>query len=614
MEIKTREQLITEVVQLQARVSLLEHLSRGHVKEKAAFLESENRYRTMFENTGTATFVKESDLTISMVNQGFERLTGYTKADIEGRMKWTDFIHPDDRPRMIGYHADRRQGKPVPSELALRLIHRQGEVREGYLKLGLIPDTQRTIGSFVDLTQLKEARRETQESQALFEAIVEGFEGFLYVCDPDYRLAYLNPQCRRRVGRNAIGEICYRAIHHREAPCLFCVHRQVQQGETVRFEMINPRDQRWYQSVNSPIHHVGGKISLLAMVTDINDRKHSEAALRAADIDTSEANPQVYCQVSERQNFGAIVGKSAAMQKVYEQILSAAATDATAIIYGEPGTGKELVANAIHDMSERRDNRFVPVHCGAIPENLIESEFFGYIKGAFSGADTDKQGYVDFANGGTMFLDEIGEITLHMQIKLLRVIEGAGYTPVGSNRVKQSNIRIIAATNRDLRERISKGHFREDFFYRIHILPIQLPPLRERKEDLPLLIEHFLKLYRGKQNLPPITGKMMERLLQHDWPGNVRELQNVIIRFCSLQILELGAGLPPGPSATESSSPRHHGEEEKMANLKDMMAAYEKQLILRALEQYAWHRGKVARRMGLDRKTLFAKMKRYGIG
>ncbi|MDA8140489.1 MAG: sigma 54-interacting transcriptional regulator [Desulfobacteraceae bacterium] len=612
MEIKTKEQLIAEVVQLHAKVSLLEHLSRRHEKERAAFAQSEMRYRTMFENTGAATFVKEADMTISMVNQGFERLTGYTKTEIEGRMRWTDFIHPEDRPRMIGYHADRRQDREAPSELELRILDRGGAVKDVYLKLGLIPDTQRTIGSFVDLTQLKQARREIQESQALFQAIVEGFEGFLYVCDSQYRLAYLNPQCRRQVGRNAIGEICYKAIHHRESPCLFCVHSQIQQGQAVRFEILNPKNKRWYLSINSPIRHVGGEISLLAMVTDINDRKQTEAALRATDPQPIKEEYLPQPQATQRQSFGHIVGQSSAMQKVYEQILSAAATDATVIIYGEPGTGKELVANAIHDMSERRTQRFVPVHCGAIPENLIESEFFGYLKGAFSGADNDKPGYVDFADGGTMFLDEIGEITLHMQVKLLRVIEGKGYTPVGSNRVKQSNLRIIAATNRDLRERIRAGIFREDFFYRIHILPIQLPPLRERKEDLPLLIDHFLKLYGGKQTLPPLTGKMMELLRQHNWPGNVRELQNVIIRFCSLQVLELGAGVPALQPPIVAADARHRAPAGQ--HLKGMLAEHEKQLILQTLEQTLWHRGRTARQLGMDRKTLFAKMKRYGIG
>jgi len=611
MNVRTKEELIAEIVRLHAKITMLEQFVGRHEKERESFQDSEKRYRTMFENTGAGTFIKEADMTISMVNQGFELLTGYAKADIEGRMRWADFIHPSDQARMVGYHTDRQQDKPAPTEIECRIVDRQGQARDVFLKIDRIPDTQRTIGSMIDLTQLKRMRRQMLESQAMFQAIVEGFEGFLYVIDPDYRLAYLNPQARRHVGRNAVGEICYQAIHRRLSPCLFCVRDQVRQGQSVRFEMLNPKDQRWYLSTNSPIRHSDGAISLMAMVTDINDCKQATAALRAAEISSRRENLFAHDQIAERHQFGSIVGRSPAMQQVYAQILTAAASDATVVIYGEPGTGKELVAKAIHDMGERRAQHFVPVHCGAIPENLIESEFFGYMKGAFSGADTDKVGYIEFANDGTVFLDEVGEISLLMQIKLLRVIEGAGFTPVGSNQVRQSNIRIIAATNRDLRERISKRLMREDFYYRIHILPIHLPPLRERKEDLPLLIEHFLKLYAGKQGPPPMTGKMMDLMLTHDWPGNVRELQNVLIRYCSLQVLALDAQAPvrrapSGPFAV-------HFQPDAKNNLKTMVAECEKRFILYALEENQWRRGEVARQLGVDRKTLFAKMVRYGL-
>lgn len=612
METKTREQLITEIVRLHAKITLLEQQVRQSEKDRASLVESEKRYHTVFDNTGAGTFVKEADMTISMVNQEFERLTGYRKDDIEGRMMWTDFIHPDDQARLTQYHTDRRQSQPAPTDLECRIVDRRGTTKEVFLKLDLIPGTQRTIGSLVDLSQLKQARREMKESQALFQAIVEGFEGFLYVCDADYRLSYLNPQCRQRVGYDAVGEICYRAIHRRETPCPFCVQDQVQEGETVRFEMINPKDRRWYLSTNSPIHHIDGRTSLLAMVTDINNHKQAEAALRAAEIETKQENIFLRSRITKRHKFGGIVGKSPAMQRVYEQILSAAATDATVIIYGEPGTGKELVAKAIHEMSDRRNHRFVPVHCGAIPENLIESEFFGYKKGAFSGADTDRAGYVDFANGGTVFLDEIGEVSLHMQIKLLRVIEGSGFTPVGSSQVKQSNIRIIAATNRDLRERITRGRMREDFYYRIHILPIHLPPLKDRKEDLPLLIDHFLKLYGARHNPPPLTDHMLSRLVNYDWPGNIRELQNVIIRYCSLQVIDLN--VTPSADSGQKRATEASLASGRIKDLKSMLAAHERLLISQALEQHRWHRTQVAAQLGIDRKTLFSKMKRYGLG
>ncbi len=191
------------------------------------------------------------------------------------------------------------------------------------------------------------------------------------------------------------------------------------------------------------------------------------------------------------------------MQEVYELILKAAATNANAIIYGESGTGKELVARAIHRLNNRKEGRFIPVNCGAIPENLLESEFFGYRKGAFTGAAADKEGYLDLADGGTLFLDELGEIGPNLQVKLLRVLEGGGYSAVGGRDVKKPDVRIIAATNRDLKAQVNRGLMREDFFYRVHIIPIQLPSLRERREDIPLLIEHFMQSEGDAEEGPP---------------------------------------------------------------------------------------------------------------
>lgn len=452
------------------------------------------------------------------------------------------------------------------------------------------------------------------DSHPLLKAVADGFDGCLYVCGPDFRLIFLNAQCRKRVGRNAVGEICYKAIHGRQKICPFCVQDQVQRGgDTVRFEMMNPKEKRWYQSINAPVALEPGRTCLLAMITDIDDRKRAEIALREAEI--SLKNQDIFEQLhsKSRHRFGNIVGRSPAMQSVYESILQAAASDATAVIYGEPGTGKELVAHAIHEMSERRDHHFVPVHCGAIPENLIESEFFGYQKGAFSGAVSNKSGYIDYADGGTLFLDEVGEISLHMQVKLLRVIEGGGYTPMGSNQVKSSNVRIIAATNRDLKARIQERLMREDFFYRIHILPIRLPPLRQRKEDIPLLIDHFISLYAGKRNLTPISGRQLEQLMAHDWPGNVREFQNVIIRHCNQQPIDL---MRKNPEIPPGVNPRVAGGEpmdRSAYSLSDQVGQYEKKLLVSALNQNQWHRTRVADVLKIDRKTLFNKMRRHGL-
>ncbi|HHP7234715.1 MAG TPA: sigma 54-interacting transcriptional regulator [Desulfobacterales bacterium] len=565
----------------------------------------------MFENTGTAMFIKEKDGEISIVNSGFEALTGFSKSQIQERMQWIDFFHPDDRSRLAALQPPWRRDNGPPDECECRLVDRSGGVKHVLLKLNGIPGTHRVVGSIVDVTQLKMAREEVREGQSLLKAIVDSFDGSIYVSSADYELQYMNQQLIERLGRNATGEICYEAIHQRKFVCPFCVMDQVRSGQTVEFQIRNPGEQRWYQSVNSPIRHTDGSISLVALIRDIHEEKRIETTLRESQDHLKKENLILRSRIQERQQFGGIVGKSPGMQKVYQQIVNAAASDATVIIYGEPGTGKELVAHAIHEMSGRRDNRFVPVHCGAIPDNLIESEFFGYKKGAFSGAASDRQGYIDYADGGTLFLDEVGEIALHMQVKLLRVIDGGGYTPVGTSQVKNADIRIVAATNRDLKRRIAQGSIREDFFYRIHVLPIHLPPLRQRKEDLPLLVDHFLRIYSEKQNLPPITGEMLDRLYRHDWPGNVRELQNVIIRYCSLKKLDLSStsvsrpapriGLPGGPPPVENQT------------LRDTLRQYEKRVLENVLQQHHWHRSNAARALGIDRKTLFTKMKDLGL-
>ena len=565
----------------------------------------------IFENTGIGAFIKEADMIISRVNSEFERLTGYDKAVIEGRMKWTDFFEEKDHERLIRDHANRRSGEAdAPRQLECKIRDRLGSLKHVYLALDLIPGTDQSIGTFMDISKLKQTEHRLSENQALLSAILASIDALVYVVSKDFRLRYANPQAIASIGDEAIGMPCYEVLHRRTSMCPFCVHGQVMAGERANFEILNPVDKRWYHSVNVPIHHVDGSISMLAMITDIHVRKTAEQELQENENRLRQQNRMLRTSISERNKFGSLVGQSDAMQAVYEQIVSAAATDATVIIYGEPGTGKELVAHAIHEMSLRHRQRFVPVHCGAIPENLIESEFFGYVKGAFSGATTDRQGYVDFADKGTLFMDEIGEISPHMQVKLLRVIEGGGYTPVGSNQVSYADMRIIAATNRDMQERVKNRMMRKDFFYRIHILPIYLPPLKNRLDDLPLLIDHFMGLYGGKKKLPPIGQRDMEMLMAHDWPGNVRELQNVIIRYCySYKIEVMGSMTSPYATPFADDGPVAPTE----GGLRDRVDAFEKHVIEQTLHEHRWHRGNVARILGIDRKTLFTKMKRHGL-
>ncbi len=361
----------------------------------------------------------------------------------------------------------------------------------------------------------------------------------------------------------------------------------------------------WGSLHASPVYDETGELRFIdGIISDVTEQKNRMEALH-------QENVRLRSNIKERYRFGKIIGKSPVMQEIYELILKAAASDVGVIVYGESGTGKELVAEAIHEMSDRKEKPFVPVNAGAVPENLLESEFFGYKKGAFTGANADKRGLLQQADKGTLFLDELGEISPNLQAKLLRAIEGGGFTPIGGLEAENSDFRIIAATNQDLKQQMKKGLMREDFFYRIHIIPIHLPPLRERKEDIPLLIEHFMQNYTPSKNLPTITLRVMEALTSYDWPGNVRELQNILYRYVTLGEVDfLGEQTiaPGGELSNFGVNPRHG----KIA-LDQAVADSEKTTILSALKNNDGNKTKTAAALGISRTTLFNKMKKYGI-
>jgi transcriptional regulator with PAS, ATPase and Fis domain len=312
--------------------------------------------------------------------------------------------------------------------------------------------------------------------------------------------------------------------------------------------------------------------------------------------------------MKDRHKFGNIIGKSPAIQQTYELILKACTCDANVVIYGESGTGKELVARTIHDMGARGDKGFVAVNCGAIPEALFESEFFGYRKGAFTGAYADKHGFFDLARGGTLFLDEVGELNPNMQVKLLRAIDGGGYTPVGDNKLRNTDFRIVAATNRALVDMVNNRLIREDFLYRIHVIPITVPPLRDRKEDVPLLVDHFLRLHGNRKGRQSIPGNILDVLYNHDWPGNVRELENVLRRYLTIKRLDfINAPTSQTIDIGNISGTQLH---QQGLVLREAVEAFEKEFISKVLEQNHWHRAKSAAMLGIPPRTLHRKIKK----
>lgn len=339
------------------------------------------------------------------------------------------------------------------------------------------------------------------------------------------------------------------------------------------------------------------RVDALGQLARVFQRMAREVAARQQYL-----HQQVQEASRDRYKLGPIIGKSQAMREAYTHIAHAAASDANVVITGESGTGKELVAQTIHHLSKRREKTFVPVNCGAIPENLFESEFFGHRKGAFTGADRHQSGLFAAAHAGTLFLDEVGELSPAMQVKLLRVLQNGEYTTIGNNTAEQVDVRIIAATNKDLREQREKGIIRNDFFYRIYVIAIHLPPLRERKEDIPLLVDHFLRPHTEEETPSTIPGYIMEALVHYGWPGNVRELQNTLQRYLAGEDLEFIGTRQPIATF-----------EEEGLSLRQSLEAYEKSLISQVLEQYHYHTAKVAEVLDIPLTTLYRKLKKYHI-
>lgn len=360
--------------------------------------------------------------------------------------------------------------------------------------------------------------------------------------------------------------------------------------------------------ITKPFSHDEFRLKIERILERIRERKELARL--------SEENIYLRDELAEQFNYGEIISKSKAMQEVFRTIEKVAATDSSVLIYGESGTGKELVARAIHQSSSRKDKPFVRVNCGALVENLLESELFGHEKGAFTGAIKRKKGRFELAHQGSIFLDEIGDISPNMQLKLLRVLQEKEFERVGSEATIQVDVRILAATNKNLSELVQQGKFREDLFYRLHIIPIYLPPLRERKEDIPLLAQHFIKQLAEALKKPTrqISDAAMDKLLDYPWPGNVRELENVIERAIVLSDKAVidAADLPILQATGTDRLPNDLLDRFRF-NLNETLAAIEKQLLEKALNETKGNKNQAAKLLGIGTSLLHYKLEKYNL-
>ena len=338
------------------------------------------------------------------------------------------------------------------------------------------------------------------------------------------------------------------------------------------------------------------KVRVMLRIKDLHDELKRE----------KDKNILLAQALEKRYSFGNILGKNTRMQSIYELISDISNTDSTVLIQGESGTGKELIARAIHFNSHRKNKPFVVANCSAYSQNLLESELFGHEKGSFTGAIRRKTGRFELAHGGTIFLDEIGEVSPPTQILLLRVLQDHRFERVGGEETLEVDVRVIAATNKNLTEEIRKGTFREDLYYRLNVIPIFVPPLRERKDDVPLLASHFLQKFcqEKSKDVASISPEVMEIILAHSWPGNVRELENVIQH--AIIIAKQEKILPKDLPQYLLQQPL---PTKQLISLQD----HEKNLIMKTLEETNWNKHQTAKRLKITRSTLYGKMKRYGL-
>ena len=575
-----------------------------------ALKESKEKYHSMMEAMNDPVYICSPDYRVTYMNPAMVKRTG---SNARGEPCYK-LIHERNEKCPWCIHDKIQQGEPSQTEL---VSPKDG--RFYHVSHSPIFHTDGSISKMTilrDLTRLKQTQEALQENEERYRTLTEQVaEGVTLV--QEGKLLFANHAFSSMFGYEAPKQLIGRKIVDLISDALDQgikeIYRSLESGisgEKTFRAACHKQDGRefWVEG-----HHVvikwKGKPALITAVRDITEKRLKEIVIQEESENLRKENLRLRSSIKERYRLGNIIGKSPAIQEVYELILMATASNASVVVYGESGTGKELVAQAIHEMSHRSDKPFVVVNCGAIPHTLIESELFGYKKGAFTGADRDKHGYLDLAEGGTLFLDEVGELDLNMQVKLLRAIDGGGYAPVGSNRNKKSDFRIVAATNRDLMNQVSQGLMREDFFYRIHVVPITVPPLKNRKEDIPLLVDHFLKVHGNGKNRQALPGKVLASLHDYDWPGNVRELQNALHRYLTVKRLDFIS--THTPQAADERSASTQGFHLEGRGLRGTIEGLEKESISKVLEQNHWHRAKTAKMLGISERTLYRKLKQF---
>jgi len=536
----------------------------------------------------------------------------------QGKPAWEERlerVHPEDHGKWRGTIEHAIQAK-AEYEVEFRILLPDGTMKwiqtVGHPVLNAASELVQFVGSSMDVTERKVAEDKIRQQEAELRQILDFAPQLIAVFGPNWERLYINRIALDYLGMSLDDWMEKKRgssedSHPDDAPQLEAsMHHALSNQQAFEIEVrLRNADGgfRWFLARFTPVHDRPGRIiRWYCAATDIHERKSAEERLRHENVALRE-------EVDKASMFEEIVGASPALKRVLSRISKVAPSDSTVLITGETGTGKELVARAIHRRSDRASRAFVSVNCAAIPRELIASELFGHEKGAFTGAMQQRIGRFELANGGTLFLDEVGELPAETQIALLRVLQEHEFERVGGTRSIRTDVRVIAATNRDLQAAIGEGSFRSDLFYRLHVFPIPIPPLRERKEDIPLLVEYFIDRFARKsgKHITRVEKRTLEVLQSYPWPGNIRELQNVIER--SVIVCET-----PAFSVDESwlSQQPLKSQVSSQLQLSEKVAAQEKELIEAALTE---SQGRVfgpsgaAAKLGIARSTLESKIR-----
>jgi len=437
------------------------------------------------------------------------------------------------------------------------------------------------------------------DGSAPTEAILESISDGVFTVDPEWRITSFNRAAEEITGvsrKEAIGRRCSEVFRSSMCGAACALQQTLKTGKAI------------IGKSGYIINADGDRIPISISTAVLRDAEGCLAGGAETFRDLSEVE-ELRRELEEKFRVGDLSSRSPLMQRVFEVLPAVAASPSTVLILGETGTGKELVARTIHSLSPRNKGPFIAVNCGALPDTLLESELFGYKAGAFTGANKDKPGRFGLARGGTIFLDEIGEVSPALQVRLLRVLQERTYEPLGATRSESTDARIIVATNKDLAEQVRQGVFREDLYYRVNVVRIELPPLRRRKEDIPLLVEQSVARFNRLQmkSVHGIAAEALSLLMAHDWPGNIRELENAVERAF---ILCQGGPIGIEHLPQELKAPRVAGVDSVLRSAHDILDA---QAIRTALERNAFNRLAAAKGLGIHKTTLFRRMKKLGI-